>query len=122
MFDANKGKIILISHRLKLPDGLSRLPNETIRQQIFNIHFDKRDITTSKIDVEALANACEGFSGSEIEQAIVSAMYANHSSKTEIDTQTLLDEIKQTRPLSIVMAEQINQLRHWASQRTVSVD
>ena len=74
------------------------------------------------ITIETLASACEGFSGSEIEQVIVSAMYANHSSKTEIDTQTLLDEIKQTRPLSVVMEEQIQQLRLWANQRTVSVD
>jgi len=98
------------------------LPSTAIRQQIFSIHFDKRDIPTSKIDIDILANACDGFSGSEIEQVVVSAMYANHSSETGINTQTLLDEIKQTRPLSVVMAEQINQLRHWASQRTVSVD
>jgi SpoVK/Ycf46/Vps4 family AAA+-type ATPase len=98
------------------------LPNKEIRQKIFYIHFEKRDIATQHIDIEELATACNGFSGSEIEQVIVSTMYANHSSKTKIDTKSLLDEIERTRPLSVVMAEQIQQLRLWAKQRTVSVE
>ena len=98
------------------------LPNQTTRERIFHIHFDKRDIASTDINIEKLAQHSEGFSGSEIEQVVVSSLYSSHASGNAIDTQKVLDELKQTRPLSIVMAEQINALRHWASQRTVSVD
>lgn len=98
------------------------LPDEDIRQQIFKIHFDKRNLETRNIDFKQLAEASAGFSGAEIEQAIVSVMYANLNDGLEIDTQDVLLEIQQTRPLSVVMAEHIAQLRAWASERTVSVD
>lgn len=98
------------------------LPEQKIREQIFHIHLNKRDIPNHDLDMGKLAQASEGFSGSEIEQVIVSVMYARHSSKTEVNTDMILKEIEQTRPLSIVMAEKIAQLRHWASQRTVPVN
>ncbi len=96
------------------------LPNEDTRRDIFQIHLEKRELKSEPIDVSALAKASEGFSGSEIEQAVVSALYVSFGKP--LTTQILLDEIKQTRPLSVVMAEQIQQLRHWANERTVPVD
>ena len=98
------------------------LPNEAIRQRIFKIHFDKRQLNGDKVNFTQLAQASEGFSGAEIEQVVVSVMYANLGSGDTPSTRDFLEEIKQTRPLSVVMAEQIQQLRLWASQRTVSVD
>ncbi|MCW9013082.1 MAG: AAA family ATPase [Gammaproteobacteria bacterium] len=98
------------------------LPDHPARQSIFKIHFKKRNLPETNIDFQQLALASKGFSGAEIEQAIVSVMYASHGQSSPIKTQDFLSEIKQTRPLSIVMDEQINQLRHWASERTVSVD
>jgi len=98
------------------------LPVEKNRSQIFKIHFEKRDIDHSQINLNQIAIASDGFSGSEIEQAVVSAIYACHDSDVKISTEIILQEIKNTRPLSVVMAEQINQLRHWASERTVPVD
>jgi len=98
------------------------LPKPDSRENIFKIHFEKRDIAYSKIDFEQITIASEGFSGSEIEQAVVSAIYSCHGKDQPIDTQVMLDEINQTRPLSVVMKEQIAQLRHWASERTVPVD
>jgi len=98
------------------------LPAEKNRVQIFKIHFEKRDIEHSKINLNQIASASDGFSGSEIEQAVVSAIYACHGNGVKINTEIMLQEIKNTRPLSVVMAEQISQLRHWASERTVPVD
>ena len=69
-----------------------------------------------------LAVACEGFSGAEIEQAIVSALYAAHARGEQITGQHVLTEVKATRPLSVVMAERIAELREWAADRTVSAD
>jgi SpoVK/Ycf46/Vps4 family AAA+-type ATPase len=98
------------------------LPNESARRQIFQIHFDKREVATHQLDLDNLVLESEGFSGSEIEQVVVSVMYASHAAGKPVSTNRVLEEIRQTRPLSVVMAEQIAQLRQWASQRTVSVD
>ncbi len=98
------------------------LPDADIRKRIFSIHLEKREIGLTDINLERLASVSKGFSGSEIEQVVVSALYAVHPESMEMTTQHLLDEIKATRPLSVVMAEQINQLRQWASDRTVPVD
>jgi len=98
------------------------LPNTENRSQILKIHFDKREINYSDIDFDQVAEASHGFSGSEIEQAVVSAIYACHGTDAQIDTEIMLQEIKNTRPLSVVMAEQIQDLRDWASERTVPVD
>jgi len=98
------------------------LPNAQNRSHIFKIHFEKREIDHSHINFEQISAASKGFSGSEIEQAVVSAIYACHGSNAQINTEIMFQEIKNTRPLSVVMAEQIQDLRHWASERTVPVD
>jgi SpoVK/Ycf46/Vps4 family AAA+-type ATPase len=98
------------------------LPDAENRKHIFKIHFEKRNIDYSKINVKQIATASEGFSGSEIEQSVVSALYTCHDSNAKITTAIMHQEIKSTRPLSVIMAEQINQLRHWASERTVAVN
>ncbi|MCW9047916.1 MAG: AAA family ATPase [Gammaproteobacteria bacterium] len=98
------------------------LPNTLNRSEIFKIHFEKREINYSEIDFDQVAEASNGFSGSEIEQAVVSAIYSCHATETQINTEIILQEINNTRPLSVVMAEQIQNLRAWANQRTVPVD
>lgn len=98
------------------------LPSAEIRKQIFSIHLEKRKVAAAGLNLEEVARASEGFSGAEIEQVVVSAMYAVRAGEVEMNTQYLIDEIKATRPLSVVMAEQIGQLRDWAASRTVPVD
>lgn len=98
------------------------LPDLQTREQILHIHLKKRDIDINQLDTPALARASEGFSGSEIEQAVVSVCYASYASRQNKDTETFLEEIRRTRPLSVVMAEQITQLRTWAQDRTVPVN
>jgi len=98
------------------------LPSTDSRLLIFKIHFEKRGINFNQINLEQIAGASAGFSGSEIEQAVVAATYACHGTGTQVSTEIMLQEIQNTRPLSVVMAEQINELRQWASSRTVPVD
>lgn len=98
------------------------LPGEDIRQRIFHIHLAQRGIASHTLDIAALAQASNGFSGAEIEQVVVAATYNQQHSRNTLDTQMLLDEIARTRPLSVVMAEDIAALRLWAQQRTVAVD
>jgi hypothetical protein len=64
----------------------------------------------------------DGFSGAEIEQAVVAALYAAHASKRPLDTTHIQSEIQQTKPLSVVMSERISVMREWAAGRTVSCD
>ncbi len=98
------------------------LPTETIRRTIFSIHLSSRSQALKDFDLDALATASEGFSGAEIEQAVVAALYAAHATREPLTTGHILDEVRQTRPLSVVMDERISALRMWAADRTVPCD
>ena len=98
------------------------LPGLKVRASIVAIHLTNRDQSLGDFDIESLARATEGFSGAEIEQAIVSAFYAAHATSQTLNTAHVLNEIKQTKPLSVVMAERVSALRDWAAGRTVPCD
>jgi SpoVK/Ycf46/Vps4 family AAA+-type ATPase len=98
------------------------LPSPQNRRDILAIHLRKRGLDPARFDLDALAAATQGFSGSEIEQAVVSAMYAAHAQGSDLSQANLLAEIRQTKPLSIVMAEKVEEIRRWAEGRTVSCD
>ena len=95
------------------------LPDEATRREIFSIHLAKRSQPPERFDLDALAAASEGFSGSEIEQAIVAALYTAFSSSGDLSDATVMAEIESTRPLSKMMAEKVAALRAWAAERTV---
>ena len=76
----------------------------------------------AEFDLPALVKATEGYSGSEIEQAIVSAMYNAHAKQAALTQADLFAEIRATRPLSVVMSEKVQELRAWVSTRTVPCD
>jgi AAA+ superfamily predicted ATPase len=98
------------------------LPSPQNRRDILQIHLRKRSLEPAQFDLDALVEATKGFSGSEIEQAIVSAMYTAYAQKRTLTQPDLLVEIQQTRPLSVVMREKIQETRDWASDRTVPCD
>jgi len=98
------------------------LPNIEIRNSILAIHLANRNQPLKNFDMDQLTKATEGFSGAEIEQAIVSSLYAAHAKSEPLATGHLRTEISQTRPLSIVMAERISAMREWAAGRTVPCD
>jgi SpoVK/Ycf46/Vps4 family AAA+-type ATPase len=95
------------------------LPDGATRKEIFAIHLARRKQAPESFDLEALASAAEGFSGAEIEQAVVAGLYEAHASGRALATEILRAEIANTRPLSVTMAEHIQSLRDWAAERTV---
>jgi len=95
------------------------LPDGATRKEIFRIHLARRKLAPEAFDLEALANAAEGFSGAEIEQAVVAGLYEAHAVGRALDTDLLRAELGNTRPLSVTMAERIQALRDWAAERTV---
>ena len=83
------------------------------------IHLQKRGEDVEGFDVARLAESADGFSGAEIEQAVVGALYSAHAQKQALATEHIAEEIRRTRPLSVVMAERLSALRQWADSRTV---
>jgi SpoVK/Ycf46/Vps4 family AAA+-type ATPase len=98
------------------------LPNEKIRYTIFDIHLKRQKVDPQSFDIMRLVERSEGFSGAEIEQAVISAYYSAHAQSTELNQDILLEALHKTQPLSVVMDRQIEALRHWASTRTVPCD
>jgi SpoVK/Ycf46/Vps4 family AAA+-type ATPase len=98
------------------------LPDKSVRASILAIHLASREQSPGDFEIERLADAMEGFSGAEIEQAVVAAFYAAHAQQEQLGTEHILREVNETRPLSVVMQEQITTLRSWASGRTVPCD
>jgi SpoVK/Ycf46/Vps4 family AAA+-type ATPase len=96
------------------------LPNAEVRERIFEIHLAKRGQDPSGFDLAELARLSEGFSGAEIEQAVVASLYIAHTGKAGLSMDHLTEELARTRPLSVLMAEKIADLRAWAAERTVS--
>ena len=93
------------------------LPTPEERQQIFNIHLSKRRRDIARFDIEQLAKVSDGFSGAEIEQALIAAMYEAFAQDREFTQLDIIAAIKATLPLSRTMTEQVTALRDWARQR-----
>ncbi len=93
------------------------LPGEPERAEIFTIHLKKRKRDPAQFDLNALAEATEGHSGAEIEQAVISAMYDAFNLDRDITTDDILKVAKQSIPLSMTMKEKIDMLRYWAGTR-----
>ncbi|MEX2285794.1 MAG: AAA family ATPase [Planctomycetaceae bacterium] len=98
------------------------LPSVAAREGILAIHLRRRKRDPKQFDLRALAQAADGFTGSELEQAVVSGLFAAFNQKTELADRHILDEIAKTRPLAVVMAERIDELRQWSQNRCVMAD
>jgi AAA+ superfamily predicted ATPase len=98
------------------------LPNLEARHSIFQIHLKKRNRDPARFDVATLAQASEGFSGAEIEQAIISALYDAYSEKEELTTEHVVAALRKSPPLSVTMAEKVAELREWAQGRCVPAE
>jgi len=98
------------------------LPDDSERESIWKIHLGLRKQDVKKFDLVKIVSASDGFSGSEIEQVVVSALYSAFAARAQLDTPMLLAEIKATRPLSRTMGDKIEALRAWARDKTVSAE
>jgi SpoVK/Ycf46/Vps4 family AAA+-type ATPase len=93
------------------------LPGEEERAEIFAIHLKKRKRDPALFDLPRLAEVSIGYSGAEIEQAVIAALYDAFDLDREVTTEDILETIKQSVPLSMTMRESIDVLREWAETR-----
>ena len=98
------------------------LPSAEVRNALFALHLKKRGRDVASFDLARLAAVSEGFSGAEIEQAIVSGLYTAFAQKQQLSTEILIGEIRGTQPLSVTRAEDIQAIRNWAKNRAVPAD
>lgn len=96
------------------------LPDPTVREEIFSIHLSKRNFNSENFNLAVLAKNSEGFSGAEIEQAVVAALYITSAQRVPLTTEYIEEQLQATYPLSVVMSEKMDGLRSWADGRTVS--
>lgn len=93
------------------------LPTLEEREEIFRIHLQKRRSDITRFDLDQLAKISDGFSGAEVEQALIAAMYEAFAQEREFTQLDIIAAIKATLPLSKTMTEQVTALRDWARQR-----
>lgn len=99
------------------------LPDQTAREKIFDIHTRKRGQPLQSGEIRELAEASHGFSGAEIESSVSEALYNWAYEREQVDGQVtfalrhIQQAIRDTRPLSVLMAEKIEELREWARTR-----
>ena len=95
------------------------LPRTETRSEILKIHIEKRGHDSSRFDTDEIARAADGFSGAELEQAVISALYRAFGGEQPFTTESIITEIKSTKPLSVTRRESIDSLRSWASKNAV---
>jgi SpoVK/Ycf46/Vps4 family AAA+-type ATPase len=95
------------------------LPGPSTREVILAIHLKRRGVDPDALPLAKLAKVTRGFSGAELEHLVVSALYLAHSERQALNARHLAQEIKATRPLSVMRAEEIEALRAWAKERAV---
>jgi MoxR-like ATPase len=98
------------------------LPCAEAREEIFRHHLAKRKRDAAGFDVGAIVNASEGYTGAEIEQAVVSALHEAFQSKAALSTEMVVRALEGSPPLSVTMFERVAALRAWAEGRCVMAD
>ena len=93
------------------------LPKERERHEILQIHLKKRKRDPGQFDLDELVRLSEGFSGAEIEEAIIAALFDALSRQEDLSTELVGNSMRETVPLSKTMSEQMNTLRSWAAGR-----
>jgi SpoVK/Ycf46/Vps4 family AAA+-type ATPase len=95
------------------------LPRQEERAEIVRIHLEKRGKRASEVSVEGLAKNSEGYTGAEIEQAIVTGMYEAFALNRELEIGDIYNALAKMVPLAVTMKEQITKTRRWADNRAV---
>jgi len=95
------------------------LPTRIEREEIFSIHLKTKGNDLSTFNIPQLAQITKGWTGSEIEQVIISAMYEAFNEDRKLTEDDLFVIFGSTVPLSTTMEEQIKQIRSWAHNRAV---
>ena len=91
------------------------LPKFEERMQIFQIHLQRlRPFTWFHYDIKYFSKITKNFSGAEIEQIIIEAMYNGFNENREFTSKDIIKSIRTLVPLAFTYQEQINQLQEWA--------
>jgi len=105
------------------------LPTTIEREQIWNLHLSKHYVGTLAAKkgvavedglVASLAKASEGYSGAEIEQAVISALFDAYADRRPLEDDDLLRAIENMVPLAVTQVEAITRIREWANVRAVA--
>jgi SpoVK/Ycf46/Vps4 family AAA+-type ATPase len=95
------------------------LPDVHERLEILEIHLVARDRDPEEFDLLQCAEETEKYSGAELEQVVVEALFhAFSDEKRELRDRDLLRVIRDTVPLAITMDDALKELREWARPRT----
>ena len=89
------------------------LPTEAERREILTVHLRKRRRDPAAFDIRRLAVECDGYTGAELEQAIIDAMYQAFADDRDIATEDIIAAIARTVPLSKSQREVVERLRAW---------
>jgi SpoVK/Ycf46/Vps4 family AAA+-type ATPase len=95
------------------------LPGDAERREVFKIHLNTRGKDVSEISLDGLVKSSNGFSGAEIEQAIIGAMYEAFAEGRELTIDDLYRSLGRMVPLAVTMKEQILKTKRWAENRAV---
>ncbi|MFO0724681.1 MAG: AAA family ATPase [Myxococcota bacterium] len=94
------------------------LPNAHERLEILKIHLRRRGRDPSKFPgLKDVAKLAEHHSGAELEQVVITALYAAFADKRELKDEDMKLALKHSVPLYRTFEEKIKGLREWARQR-----
>jgi hypothetical protein len=93
------------------------LPNVHERLSVLEIQLRRRGRRPDDFDLPTLAEETERFSGAELEQLVVSALFAAWAQERELEAGDLLDAARETVPLAVTMDDKLKDLREWARPR-----
>ena len=104
------------------------LPTKSERKIIWDLHLHKRlkspevlgEVQLDDALIEGLSEITEGYSGAEIEQAVIAGLFDAFSEKRSILEEDLSKSVKNMVPLSITQSEAIETIREWANVRAVA--
>lgn len=92
------------------------LPKDEEREAILAIHIRKKGRDPSKFDLKALAASSAGFSGRELQRAVVKAVPAAFAEGSEVETRHVMAQMKSIKPVAETRAKDIQGMRDWAAQ------
>ncbi len=95
------------------------LPGDTTRHDVLRLQLTARELDPADFDLDKLVELTHGFSGAEIEMAIVGGLYRAHAAGAGLSEADLVTEVDSTVPLSVSRAEDVARLRAWATARAV---
>jgi len=96
------------------------LPTRKEREEIFTIHLKAKGNDPKQFNIPQLAQITKGWSGSEIEQVIISGMYEAFNQNRKLQEDDLFVIFGNSVPLATTMEEQIKKIRSWAHNRAVN--